>query len=109
MVIIDLDNSTSESLEERLRRSNAFLQNLILSSVDAVIAADMTGRILIFNDAASEISGYTPEEALTRLTIRDVYPNDGARKIMKMLRSQEFGGRGKLKSVPGSSCGRTAR
>ncbi|MFZ7126563.1 MAG: two-component system sensor histidine kinase NtrB [Desulfobacterales bacterium] len=100
MVIIDLDNSTSESLEERLRRSNAFLQNLILSSVDAVIAADMTGRILIFNDAASEISGYTPEEALTRLTIRDVYPNDGARKIMKMLRSQEFGGRGKLKSVP---------
>ncbi len=98
MVIIDLDTSASESLEERLRRSNAFFQNLILSSVDAVIAADMTGRILVFNEAASEISGYTPEEALSSLNIREVYPDDGARRIMKMLRSDDHGGKGKLKS-----------
>ncbi|MGD8251302.1 MAG: ATP-binding protein [Desulfobacterales bacterium] len=100
MVIIDLENSTAESFEERLRRSNSFLQNLLLSSVDAVIAADMTGRLLIFNDAASEISGYTPEEALSSLTIRDVYPGHAAKDIMTMLRSGNHGGRGKLKSVP---------
>lgn len=99
MVIIDLDTTASESLEERLRRSNAFLQNLILSSVDAVIAADMTGRLIIFNDAASEISGYLPQEALATLNIRDVYPGDGAREIMKMLRNDDYGGKGKLKSV----------
>ncbi len=109
MVIIDLDNSTSESLEERLRRSNAFLQNLILSSVDAVIAADMTGRLLIFNDAASEISGYSPEEALSTLNIRDVYPDEGAREIMKMLRSDNHGGRGKLKSMQAEFVGKNGK
>lgn len=109
MVIIDLDNSTSESLEERLRRSNAFLQNLILSSVDAVIAADMTGRLLIFNDAASEISGYSPKEALSTLNIRDVYPDDGAREIMKMLRSNDHGGRGKLKSLQTEFVGKNGK
>ncbi len=90
-----------EKLEEvvkELRRSNAFLRNLIMSSVDAVIAADMTGKILIFNQAAGQISGYSEEEALRELNIRDIYPKDGAREVMRLLRSEEGGGRGKLKS-----------
>ena len=75
MVIIDSQDPSLESLEERLRRSNSFLKNLLHSSVDGVIAADKKGKILLFNDAASEISGYSEEEALTTLDIRDVYPN----------------------------------
>lgn len=98
LVIFDFDFSSIEGLEEKLKRSNAFLRNLILSSVDGVIAADMKGKILIFNDAAAEISGYKVEEALVNITIRDVYPGDGAREIMKKLRSNEYGGKGKLKS-----------
>ena len=98
MVIIDSQDASLESLEERLRRSNAFLKNLLHSSVDGVIAADKKGKILIFNDAASEISGYTENEALTSLNIRDVYPDDGAYSIMAKLRSEEYGGPGKLKS-----------
>ncbi len=84
-------------LEEKLKRSNSFLRNLMLSSVDAVIAADKTGKILIFNEAASEISGYGVEEALDHLNIRDVYPGNGAKEVMRELRSDEFGGKGKLK------------
>lgn len=98
MVIIDTQDASLGSLEERLRRSNAFLKNLLHSSVDGVIAADKTGKILLFNDAASEISGYTEEEALTSLNIRDVYPDDGAFQIMAKLRSEQHGGPGKLKS-----------
>ncbi len=98
MVIIDTQDASQESLEDRLRRSNTFLKNLLHSSVDGVIAADKTGKILLFNDAASEISGYSEEEALTSLNIRDVYPNDGAYKIMEKLRSDQHGGPGKLKS-----------
>ena len=98
MVIIDSQDASLESLEERLRRSNAFLKNLLHSSVDGVIAADKKGKILLFNDAASEISGYSEEEALTSLNIRDVYPEDGAYRIMEKLRSEQFGGPGKLKS-----------
>jgi two-component system NtrC family sensor kinase len=97
MVILDLKIPTLETLEERLRRSNGFLRNLILSAVDGVIAADRSGRILIFNDAAAEISGYSVEEALDHLNIREVYPDDGARDIMRKLRSDDQGGRGKLK------------
>ena len=98
MVIIDSQDAPVGSLEERLRRSNTFLKNLLHSSVDGVIAADKTGKILIFNDAASEISGYTEEEALTSLNIRDVYPDDGAFQIMAQLRCEQYGGPGKLKS-----------
>ena len=98
MVIIDSQDASLESFEERLRRSNTFLKNLLHSSVDGVIAADKRGKILIFNDAASEISGYTEKEALTSLNIRDVYPDDGAHQIMAKLRSEQYGGSGKLKS-----------
>jgi two-component system, NtrC family, sensor kinase len=98
LVIFDFDFSFIEGLEERLKRSNAFLRNLILSSVDGVIAADMKGKILIFNDAAAEISGYKVEEALNNINIRDVYPGNGAKNIMKKLRGEEHGGKGKLKS-----------
>ncbi|MDP2861462.1 MAG: ATP-binding protein [Desulfobacterales bacterium] len=98
LVIFDFEFPALEGLEERLKRSNSFLRNLILSSVDGVIAADMKGKLLIFNDSAAEISGHKVEEALHQLNIRDVYPGDGAREIMKKLRSDDHGGKGKLKS-----------
>jgi PAS domain S-box-containing protein len=84
--------------KQTLRRSDAFQQKLIQSAVDGVIAADMKGNIIIFNDAASEISGYTGKEVFTEINIRDVYPGDGAREVMKKLRSEDYGGVGKLKS-----------
>lgn len=96
--ILEFESPSKEEMEEKLKRSNAFLRNLILSAVDGVIAADKSGRILIFNDAAVEISGYTVSEALNSLNIRQVYPGDGARDIMRKLRSESYGGKGKLKS-----------
>jgi len=99
VTVVDLDLTHLTLLENELRRSNAFLRNLIMSSVDGIIAADMKGRILIFNAAASQISGYTIEEALTSLNIRGFYPGDGAREIMRKLRSKDFGGEGKLQAT----------
>ncbi len=96
--VLKFEQPSREEMEEKLQRSNAFLRNLILSSVDAVIAADKTGKILIFNDAAVEISGYSVNEALESLDIRDVYKGDGAKKIMRKLRNDDYGGKGKLKS-----------
>jgi len=98
LVSLDFDIPIIERLDETIKRSNAFLKNLILSSVDGVIAADIKGKILIFNAASAEISGYSVDEALTVLNIRDVYPGDGAREVMRKLRSEESGGKGKLKS-----------
>ncbi|MEW5913433.1 MAG: PAS domain S-box protein [Thermodesulfobacteriota bacterium] len=87
-----------QEANRELHRSNAFLRNLIMSSVDAVIAADMSGRILLFNEAAGQITGYSEEEALHQIGIRDIYPGDGAHQVMALLRSEEHGGKGKLKS-----------
>ncbi|MBW1892822.1 MAG: PAS domain S-box protein [Deltaproteobacteria bacterium] len=98
LLMLDFDLPAMEKMEEKLQRSNAFLKNLILSSVDGVIAADKTGKILIFNDAAEEVSGYSIEEALSTLNIRDVYPGEGAKNIMRKLRDEKYGGKGKLKS-----------
>jgi PAS domain S-box-containing protein len=98
VVTLDFDLDAIGEMLERIDRSNAFLRNLILSSVDGVIAADMTGKIIVFNEAAAEISGYSVEDALNNLDIRDVYPGDGAREVMKMLRGEAYGGKGKLKS-----------
>lgn len=87
-----------QEVNRELIRSNAFLRNLIKSSVDAVIAADMTGKIILFNEAAGDITGYSEQEALNEIDIRGIYPGDGAREVMALLRSEEHGGKGKLKS-----------
>ena len=96
-VSMDFDLPTRGGIEEKLQRSNAFLRNLILSSVDCVIAADMKGKILIFNEAASMIFGYTEEEALNSLKVQNIYQDKTAFKIMRNLRSKKYGGKGKLK------------
>lgn len=100
------DITHRKRIEEKLRdtnqelsRSLTFLRNLINSSVDAVIASDLTGRILVFNEAARQITGYSEEEAFNQIDIRDIYTGDGARDIMRKLRSEDFGGKGKLKSL----------
>lgn len=98
VAMLDFDLPILKGLDESLQRSSALLRNLILSAVDGVIASDKTGKILIFNDAAAEICGYTVDEALHHLDIRDIYPGDGARKVMEKLRSEKYGGKGKLKS-----------
>lgn len=96
LVMLDFDLPALKNMEERRIRSNSFLRNLIHSAVDGVIAADPTGKILIFNEAAVHFSGYTVEEALNDITIRDVYPGEGAREVMQMLLSEDYGGEGKL-------------
>ncbi len=97
-VSMDFDLPTRGEIENKLQSSNALLRNLILSAVDGVIAADKKGKILIFNDMAAEIFGYGVEEALEHLNIRDIYPDREELEIMKKLRSDEYGGRGKLRS-----------
>ena len=97
-VSMDFDLPIQGGIEEKLQRTNMMLRNLIASSIDAVIAADKKGNILVFNAAATLITGYKHEEALEQLHIREIYPDDRAYAVMQDLRSDDFGGPGKLKS-----------
>ncbi len=97
MTIFNFELPALDGLEEELRRANSFLYNLLQSACDAVIAADMTGKVIIFNDAAAEVTGYSVEAALDHLNIKTFYEGDGAREVMRHLRSEACGGKGKLK------------
>ncbi|MBN2231744.1 MAG: PAS domain S-box protein [Deltaproteobacteria bacterium] len=98
LVVVDFDLPVQVWLEEQMNQSSTFLHNLLLSSVDGVVAADKTGRLVIFNKAVSEILGYGIEEALEKLHVTDIYANrDVAKDVMQKLRSEAYGGKGKLK------------
>ncbi len=81
-----------------LNRADAFLWNLIQSSVDAILGTDMRGNIFIFNNEATRILGYRAEEVIGRMHATDLYSIETAREIMRRLRSREYGGRNKLLS-----------
>lgn len=93
---INLDISERKRIENELREANEFFMNLIESSVDGIIAADMKGNIFIFNKGAEALTGYTAEEVIGKLDITKIYPEGVAKEIMKKLRSPEYGGVGKF-------------
>jgi PAS domain S-box-containing protein len=79
-----------------LRRTNDFLGRLIDSSADAIVAADLRGRVIVFNQSAGVLFGRNPAEVVGRLRVPALYPPGAAREVMQLLRSEEFGGRDRL-------------
>lgn len=92
------DVTRQREMAEALRQTSDFLERLIDSSVDAIIAADMKGNIILFNKAAEAICGYTAQEVIGKLHVTHLYPEGMARELMKKLRSGESGGPGRLAS-----------
>jgi two-component system NtrC family sensor kinase len=86
--------------ELELRKANDFLNKSIQSSPDAIIATDMKGNIIIWNQAAEETLGYKSEEVIGKMNIDKIYPEGTAKKVMQMMRSPEHGPVGKLRSYP---------
>ena len=95
-VSMDFDIPTIDLLEEKLQRSNAFLEKLLQSAVDCVVAADMTGKIFLFNESAVALFGYSLDEALGELNVRDIYSEGVAYEVMKAMRGPSYGGKGRL-------------
>jgi PAS domain S-box-containing protein len=93
---INLDITERKRIENELREANQFFMNLIESSVDGIIAANMKGDIFIFNKGAEALTGYTAEEVIGKIHITKIYPEGIAKEIMKKLRSSEYGGVGKF-------------
>ncbi|MDP2971058.1 MAG: PAS domain S-box protein, partial [Deltaproteobacteria bacterium] len=93
---LNIDISERKRMERELRDANEFFMNLIESSVDGIIAADMKGNIIIFNKGAETLTGYTAEEMIGKIHITQIYPEGIAKEIMRKLRSSEYGGTGKF-------------
>src|SRR5208282_702758 len=68
-----------------------YLQRLIESSPDVIIAVDRQGTVIYYNDGARQNLGYSSEEIIGQNVTR-IYPSlEEARRVMKTMR--ESGGR----------------
>jgi two-component system NtrC family sensor kinase len=97
---LNIDISDRKKMERELKEANDFLMNLIESSVDGIIVTDMKGDILIFNKGAENLLGYKSEEVVGKMNIRSIYQPGVAKEVMEKLKSPDFGGIGKLTSIP---------
>lgn len=92
------DVTEERTLEADLRKTKDFLAGLIRQSVDAIIAADAGGRIVLFNEAAQRLFGRHQDEAFS-LLLADLFPPGEVPQLLSLLRSEDFGGRGRLSPV----------
>ena len=93
------DVTAERALEHELRSTKEFLERLIDSTVDAIIASDMRGRIILFNQGAERLFGYRARDVIGKLGVWELYEPNGAKQIMRMLRSTSYGGVGRLEQT----------
>ncbi len=97
---ICVDQSQRKKMEQDLKKAHDFLNNIIQSSPNAIMGSDMKGNIIIWNQGAEETLGYLAPEIIGGMNVKDLYLDDMARKVMQMMRSDDYGGKGKLRSYP---------
>jgi PAS domain S-box-containing protein len=80
------DVTADRAVEQELLKTKDFLQRIIDSSVDAIVSADLRGRILLANPAAERIYGIPVSELLGR-DVSTLYPKGVARDVMRLIRA----------------------
>jgi PAS domain S-box-containing protein len=90
------DVTQERATEAELKQTKEFLERVIDSSVDAIVAADIRGRVLLFNRAAERCYGYSTEEVVGKIQVSNLYPPGVAREVMRLIKSEMFGGIGRL-------------
>lgn len=84
------------ALSAEIERMHEFQEKLIMTSSDGIIANDRDGNIIIFNAGAEKIMGYSREEVVGKVNVRDIYPPGEAKRVKKAIYSPEYGGPGRL-------------
>jgi PAS domain S-box-containing protein len=81
---------------DELRRVYDFQKNLIEGSIDGIVATDDRENIVIFNEGAEKIFGYTCEEVIGKMDVAKLYPPGHSKKVWEVLNGDGYGGAGKL-------------
>ena len=92
----DQARSNPGQTERELRKTMEFLQSLIDASFDAIVAANMQGRVVLFNPTAARISGRDATRSLSGLTLEDLFGRAAAELVVRRLSTPEHGGVGRL-------------
>jgi two-component system NtrC family sensor kinase len=90
------DVTRVKTLERALEETREFLEKVIQSSASAIVAADREGTILLMNSAAEELFGFSLKNAAAKRNVVDLYPLGKAKDLMREMRDEKRGGRGKL-------------
>lgn len=77
-------------------RRSAFLENIISTCPEGIIANDTRGNIFLYNKSAERIFGYAAEEAIGVLHASLLYPPGGAKEVRDYLFSPRYGPHGHL-------------
>jgi PAS domain S-box-containing protein len=80
------DVTNEREVEHELQKTKDFLQRIIDSSVDAIVSADLKGRILLANPAAERIYGVAVADLVGR-DVQSLYPDGVARDVMRLIRA----------------------
>ncbi len=88
-------------IERELFSANSFLNSIIMSSADGIVVADLKGNILICNDTAERILGYSADEVIGKPgAVYKFFTPEIAKENLRRMRSGEYGPSGKLTSTP---------
>ncbi len=80
-------------LADELRRTQALLERLIDSSPDAVVACDMTGRVVLFNKAAERLTRWSAGDAIASVDATKLYRAETVEDVLRRLRGSGPNGR----------------
>lgn len=90
------DVTMERKTEIELKQTKEYFERVIESSVDAIVSANLSGLVLLFNRAASRIFGYEPSEVIGKMSVEKLYPPAVAREVMQRIRDPHTCGPGRL-------------
>jgi PAS domain S-box-containing protein len=80
------DVTAERAVEHELHTTKNFLQRIIDSSVDAIVSADLKGRILLANPAAERIYAIPVPDLIGR-DVSTLYPEGVAKDVMRLIKA----------------------
>ncbi|MDP9000155.1 MAG: PAS domain S-box protein, partial [Myxococcota bacterium] len=80
------DVTAEREVEHELHKTKDFLQRIIDASVDAIVSADLRGKILLANPAAERVYGVPIAQLLGR-DVRSLYPDGVPASIMRLIKA----------------------
>jgi PAS domain S-box-containing protein len=81
-----------DALTAEVERGHLLQAKLVQTSIDGIVVNDMDGNVLIFNEGASRILGYKPEEVISKVNVGRFYPPNQAHAIKEKIYDPAVGG-----------------
>ena len=90
------DVTRERVVARELTRTKDFLESLIDASLDAVIATDLGGQVLVFNRAAERLFDLSADRVVGRRHLSTLLPPGGAADLLEQMRAEAHGGPGRI-------------